>query len=104
MNWCGPQGGLDFYLDSQAREFPELYMRALRAQWIGDALGEDDVDLRQYGKGGGLWNGLAFYCKRVIVEDAKSQQATVEEELASREWPDPTIAAKRPEGRAADGA
>ena len=83
MNWCGPQGGLDFYLDSQAREFPELYMRVLRAQWIGDALGEDDVDLRQYGKGGGLWNGLAFYCKRVIVEDAKSQQATVEEELAS---------------------
>ena len=35
MNWCGPQGGLDFYLDSQAREFPELYMRVLRAQWIG---------------------------------------------------------------------
>ena len=48
MNWCGPQGGLDFYLDSQAREFPELYMRVLRAQWIGDALSEDDVDLRQY--------------------------------------------------------
>ena len=39
MNWCGPQGGLDFYLDSRAREFEEDYLQVLRAQWIGDALG-----------------------------------------------------------------
>lgn len=83
MNWCGPQGGLDFYLDSQAREFPEQYMHVLRAQWIGDALGEEDVSLRHYGRGGGFWNGLAFYKKRVVVEDANKEQAAAEAELAS---------------------
>ena len=83
MNWCGPQGGLDFYLDSQAREFPEQYMRVVRAQWIGDALGEEDVNLRHYGRGGGFWNGLAFYQKRVMVEDANKEQAAADAELAS---------------------
>ena len=69
--WCGPQGGLDFLLDSQAREFEPGYMQVLRAQWIGDALNEEDVSIRQYGKGGGLWNALAFYKKVALVEDAK---------------------------------
>ena len=27
MNWCGPQGGLDFYLDSQAREHEDTYKK-----------------------------------------------------------------------------
>jgi hypothetical protein len=71
MAWCGPQGGLDFLLDSQAREYPEDYLQVLRAQWIGDALGEEDVSIRQYGEGGGFWDGLAFYKKRAIVEDAE---------------------------------
>ncbi len=83
MNWCGPQGGLDFYLDSQARDFPERYIRVLRAQWIGDALNEQDVDLRRYGHGGGFWNALAFHSKRVIVEDSNKEQAAAEAELAS---------------------
>lgn len=71
MAWCGPQGGLDFLLDSQSREHTESYQQVLRAQWIGDALGEKDVSIRQYGMGGGFWNGLAFYKKRAIVEDAQ---------------------------------
>lgn len=69
--WCGPQGGMDFLLDSQAREHENAYMQVLRAKWIGDALGEEDVSIRQYGKGGGFWDGLAFYKKLSIVEDAK---------------------------------
>ncbi len=69
--WCGPQGGLDFLLDSQAREDEQAYMQVLRAQWIGDALGEEDVSISQYGRGGGTWDGLAFYKKRAIVEDAE---------------------------------
>jgi hypothetical protein len=69
--WCGPQGGLDFLLDSQAREHPEDYMQVLRVQWVGDALGEEDVSIRHYGKGGGPWNALAFYKKKAIVDDAK---------------------------------
>ena len=35
INWCGPWGGLDFLLDSQAREHPDEYMKVLRAQWEG---------------------------------------------------------------------
>ena len=81
MNWCGPQGGLDFLLDSQAREYEDDYMQVLRAKWIGDALGQEDVSLRQYGHGGGFWDGLAFYKKRVVVAD--QQAAAVDEELAS---------------------
>ena len=69
--WCGPQGGMDFLLDSQAREHENAYRQVLRAKWIGDVLGEEDVSIRQYGKGGGFWDGLAFYKKRAIVDDAR---------------------------------
>ena len=71
MAWCGPQGGLDFLLDSQAREHPDEYLKVLRAQWIGDALGQEDVSLRNYGQGGGFWDGLAHFTKRLIVKDAE---------------------------------
>ena len=82
-NWCGPQGGLDFYLDSQAREHEEDYMQVLRAQWIGDALGQQDVSIRHYGQGGGFWDGLAFYKKRAVVEAANLEQAAADAELAA---------------------
>ncbi len=71
MAWCGPQGGLDFLLDSQAREHPDDYLKVLRAQWVGDALGQQDVSLRHYGQGGGFWDGLAHFTKRIIVKDAE---------------------------------
>jgi len=83
MNWCGPQGGMDFYLDSQAREFEEDYMQVLRAQWIGDALGQENVSLRQYGVGGDFWDGLAFYKKRAVVEDANLERAAADAALAA---------------------
>lgn len=70
--WCGPQAGLDFLLDSQAREFDD-YQLVRRAQWIGDALGEEDASIRQgsWGRGGGFWDTLAFVKKQIIVEDAR---------------------------------
>jgi hypothetical protein len=83
MNWCGPQGGQDFYLDSQAREHEEIYMQVLRAQWIGDALGQEDVSLRNYGQGGGFWDGLAFYKKRAVVEASNLEQVAADAELAA---------------------
>ena len=83
FNWCGPQGGLDFYLDSRAREFEDDYLKVLRSQWIGDALGEEDVSLRQYGQGGGFWDGLAFYLKRAIVEDANLEETDTDSALAA---------------------
>ncbi len=69
--WCGPQGGLDFLLESQSRKFFAEYFKVMRAQWIGDALGEDDVDLMKYGVGGGFWESLAFCKKLALVKDAE---------------------------------
>lgn len=72
MAWCGPQGGLDFLLDSQARDH-DAYQLVRRAQWIGDAYGEPDTSIRpgQMGKNGGFWDSLAFVKKEIIVEQAK---------------------------------
>ena len=83
MNWCGPWGGMDFYLESRARAFPDQFIKSLRAQWIGDALGEEDVSIRQYGQGGDFWDGLAFYHERIVVEDNAAEQAAADAELAS---------------------
>ena len=71
--WCGPQSGLDFLLDSQAREFEDAYQMVRRAQWLGDTFGEEDVSIRpgKYGKGGGFWEGLAFVKKQIIVKKAE---------------------------------
>lgn len=77
-NWCGPWGGLDFLLDSQAREHEQEYRKVLRAQWIGDVLEEEDVSIRYYGKGGGLWNALAFHKKEAVIEDAQQEARDLE--------------------------
>jgi hypothetical protein len=71
--YCGPQGGLDFLLDSQAREFEDEYHLVRRAQWFGDALGEEDVSIAhgKFGQGGGFWDGLAFVKKQMIVKQAE---------------------------------
>lgn len=70
--WNGPQGGLDFLLDSQARE-SEDYQHVLRAQWMGDAFVEEDVNIGpgKYGIGGGFWESLAFVKKQLIVKKAE---------------------------------
>lgn len=71
--YCGPQGGLDFLLDSQAREFEDEYQLTRRAQWLGDAFGEENVSIThgQFGKGGGFWDSLAFLNKQIIVKNAE---------------------------------
>jgi hypothetical protein len=71
--YCGPQGGLDFLLESQAREFEDEYQLVRRAQWLGNAFNEEDVSIKhgQYGKGGGFWDGMAFVKKQLIVKKAE---------------------------------
>jgi hypothetical protein len=73
MAWCGPQGGLDFLLESQAREFEDDYQLVRRAQWLGDTHGEEDVSIAhgRFGQGGGFWDGLAFVKKQIIVKKAE---------------------------------
>ena len=71
--YCGPQGGLDFLLESQAREFEDDYQQVRRAQWLGDAFGEENVSIAhgKFGQGGGFWDGLAFLKKQIIVKKAE---------------------------------
>ncbi len=71
--YCGPQDGLDFLLDSQAREFEADYQQVRRAQWIGDAYGEEDVKIArgQFSKGGGFWDSLALLKKQIVVKQAE---------------------------------
>jgi hypothetical protein len=69
-NWWDGRRGLDFLLETQAREHPKDYMKVLRAQWIGDALGEKKVDGMRPGTGG-FWHALALNQKRAIVAQAK---------------------------------
>jgi hypothetical protein len=81
-NWWEDRSGLDFLLETQARKCPKEYIKVLRAQWVGDALGEQKVDGRRLGTGG-LWNALALYQKKVIVADAKPVEvALAGEDLA----------------------
>jgi hypothetical protein len=70
--FCGPWDGVDFLLDSQARELDD-YQLVRRAQWLGDAFAEEDVSIARgaSGKGGGFWNSLAYMKKHIIVEKAK---------------------------------
>lgn len=63
--------GLDFSLEERARNATNEYMKVLRAQWVGSAMGEPNVSTMQYGIGGGLWNALGFYKKLAIVEEAR---------------------------------
>jgi hypothetical protein len=62
--------GTDFVLEAQARKHPQDYWKVLRAQWAGDALGEQKVDSTRRGSGG-MWNVLALFEKKAIVADAK---------------------------------
>ncbi len=81
-SWRG-RTGLDFFLETQARRAPREYLKVLRAQWLGDVLGETPVSPMNYGVGGGPWNALAFYKKLAIVEEARiAALAPVGEELS----------------------
>lgn len=71
MNRWRGRCGLDFLLETKARRVPADYIKVLRAQWLGDAFGEEVVHGMNYGVGGGLWNALAFYQKMATVEDAE---------------------------------
>jgi len=99
-SWRG-RSGLDFVLETKARKVPEEYMKMLRAEWLGDAHGEESVHTMDYGTGGGFWKALSFYKKLAIVEDAEieelgptgeqlaeSNETTVEEGIPQIEIPE----------------
>jgi hypothetical protein len=65
--------GSDFVLEAQARKYPGDYLKVVRAQCVGDALGEPKCDSTKEGSGG-LWNVMALFGKRTIVAEAKAVQ------------------------------
>ena len=80
--WRG-RCGLDFVLETKAREQTEDYLKVLRSEWLGAAFGEDKVQGMSYGVGGGVWNALAFYKKLAIVKEAQIVELSATgEELA----------------------
>ena len=60
------QPGMDFLLESQARQFPKDFMKVLRAQWLGDAFGQTRFNGNHLGVGG-FWPALALAEERAIV-------------------------------------
>lgn len=74
-NWWEDRGGPDFVLETRARTDRAAFLRSLRADWIGDVLGEAKVDGRRSGKGG-LWHALARNQWRAIATAAATAAAS----------------------------
>ena len=60
----------DFLTETQSRKNPTEYMKAIRAEWAGDVLGEKKYDSMNPSTSG-LWNSLAAFQKEAIVAEAK---------------------------------
>jgi hypothetical protein len=62
--------GTDFVLEANARENMTAFKKALRADWVADALGEEKYVSTEPASGG-FWSTAALLQKRLIVADAK---------------------------------
>jgi hypothetical protein len=69
-SWYEGRSGLDFLLETQARNFPEEYRKVVRAEWISAALGEQKYDSMKPDTGG-IWNLMALFQKKAIVAETK---------------------------------
>ncbi len=64
-----PRSGLDFLLETQAREHGPEYLRVLRAQWVSRVLGEQPFNERKKVVGG-FWSNVANYQSIVLASKA----------------------------------
>ena len=64
--------GPDFVLEAQARDLPTDYLKVMRAECVGDMLGEERVDSFKEGSGG-FWKAMAYFEKKLIVAGMKSK-------------------------------
>ncbi|MFM7182129.1 MAG: hypothetical protein ACKO2G_11785, partial [Verrucomicrobiales bacterium] len=63
----------DFLTETQSRQNPEEYRKALRAEWAGQLIGEPQYVSMQPDSGG-LWSAIANSHKRAIVAAAKATE------------------------------
>eukprot|EP00035_Acanthoeca_spectabilis_P034900 m.31467 g.31467 ORF g.31467 m.31467 type:complete len:824 (-) comp6934_c0_seq1:152-2623(-) len=83
--WWGARGGPDWYLETQARDNRCEFQKVLRAGWVGIARGDAPVSLRWTDDGaydvddhqGGLWPALAFYMKKITVQQSPAPNRTI---------------------------
>ncbi len=64
---------LDFLATTQARNNLTVYMLVKRAQWIGDAVGEEPVYGLLAKDVPGFWYGVSLYRQQQIISDAKAK-------------------------------
>jgi hypothetical protein len=61
---------MDFLQETQVRKYPQDYLKALRAKWLGTVLGEQKYNSQKAGMGG-TWNTLAYFQEKVIIAESK---------------------------------
>jgi hypothetical protein len=65
------QQDVDFLAMTQARKVEKAYLQVLRAQWIGDLLGETGA-FGFNSEASGFWTGVALYRQKKIIEESKA--------------------------------
>jgi len=71
----------DFVMETQVRKAPAAHAKSLRAEWAGDALGEQKYASLKPNTGG-VWNLLALFGKKSFVAEVKpAALAALGEEL-----------------------
>lgn len=72
--WWGDRGGMDFFLETRAREVLPEFQKVMRGGWVADARGDAPAGIRWTstpGNGqGGLWSALMLYKKEIDVATA----------------------------------
>ena len=63
---------LDFLASTQARENKDAFLQVVRAQWIGDVMGEKPVYGIREGVPG-FWYGVSLHTQREVIEKTKAQ-------------------------------
>ena len=73
--WWGDVGGLQFVLETQARDNRSAYQQILRTSWVG--LAKDEAPAPYAGAGGariyaegGLWSALSVYMQKVVANES----------------------------------
>lgn len=70
----------DFVLETQIRKNPAQHLKALRAQWAGDVLGEQKYVSLKPGTGG-FWNVLSVFIRKAAAGDRIAAPAALGENL-----------------------
>jgi hypothetical protein len=79
--WWGDRGGMDFFLETQAREVLPEFQKIMRGDWVASARGDAPIDERwtfRPGNGaGGLWSALMLYSKKIVAAGAGPFNRTI---------------------------